>query len=99
MIKRWIMQWASNQAKKEMVMPCDSNMATTKGSSSGRLGHRYDDENIVNFRIYSAFGGRIVETMRYSKAGDRESFDYYVIPEGEEFDASLAKIVTMAYMR
>lgn len=100
MIKQWIMKWAEKQRHKEngkhektTVVECLS-----PGGSS-KLNSRYDNENVINFRVYGAHGGKIVETVRYNKATDRDSVNLYVIADDEDFNESLAKIITMDYMR
>ena len=71
----------------------------TATSSSRRVEHNYDDDTVINFKVYGANGGKIVETSRYDDKTDNESIRRYVIDENADLSESLAKIVTMEYLR
>ena len=73
------------------------NPATTIGNK--RVASTYDDDQVLNFTIYGANGGQIVEIMRYDDKKDREKIHRYVIAEGDNLADSLGKIVTMEYLR
>jgi hypothetical protein len=68
-------------------------------SSTRRVEHNYDDESVITFKVYGANGGRIVETSRYDEKRDTEGIRRYVISEDADLADSLAKIVTVEYMR
>ena len=68
-------------------------------ATARRVEHDYDDESVITFKIYGANGGKIVETSRYNEKRDNESVRRYVIDENAELSESLAKIVTMEYLR
>jgi hypothetical protein len=68
-------------------------------SSSRRVEHNYDDESVITFKVIGANGGMIVETVRYDDKKDGESIRRYVIDENSDVADSLAKIVTVEYMR
>ena len=68
-------------------------------SSTRRVEHNYDDESVITFKVYGANGGRIVETSRYDEKRDTEGIRRYVIGEEADLAESLAKIVTMEYLR
>lgn len=68
-------------------------------TSTRRVEYNYDDESVITFKVYGANGGRIVETARYDEKRDNESIRRYVISEDADLADSLAKIVTMEYLR
>jgi hypothetical protein len=68
-------------------------------TSSRRVEHNYDDESVITFKVIGANGGMIVETLRYDDKKDGESIRRYVIDENSDVADSLAKIVTVEYMR
>ena len=68
-------------------------------ASTRRVEHNYDDESVITFKVYGANGGRIVETSRYDEKRDTEGIRRYVISEDADLADSLAKIVTVEYMR
>ncbi len=67
--------------------------------STRRVEHNYDDESVITFKVYGANGGKIVETARYDDKRDNEFIRRYVIEENADLAESLAKIVTMEYLR
>jgi hypothetical protein len=68
-------------------------------TSTRRLEHNYDDDTVINFKVYGANGGKIVETSRYDDQKDNESVRRYVIDESADLAESLGKIITMEYLR
>jgi hypothetical protein len=73
--------------------------STPLSSNTRRVEHNYDDDSVINFKIYGANGGKIVETSRYDDKKDNESIRRYVIDENADLADSLGKIVTMEYLR
>jgi hypothetical protein len=68
-------------------------------SSTRRVEHNYDDETVITFKVYGANGGKIIEAARYDEKRDTEGIRRYVISEDADLADSLAKIVTLEYMR
>ena len=75
-----------------------TSMSQLKGSIR-RVEHNYDDESVINFKIYGASGGMIVETSRYDDKKDNESIRRYVIDETANVGESIGRIVTLEYLR
>ena len=53
----------------------------------------------VQFTIYSAEGGTVIETTMYDRKTDEHEHKLYIIPEGESFGTHLEQIVTMERLR
>lgn len=68
-------------------------------SSNKRVASTYDDEGVINFTVYSANGGKIVETVKYNEKKGSEQVHRYVISDDADFADSLSKIITMDYLR
>ena len=68
-------------------------------SANKRVASSYDDAGVINFTVYTANGGKIVETVRYDDRKQSEEVHRYVISEDADFADSLSKIVTMEYLR
>jgi hypothetical protein len=68
-------------------------------SSTRRVEYNYDDETVITFKVYGANGGKIIEAARYDEKRDTEGIRRYVISEEADLADSLAKIVTVEYMR
>ena len=71
----------------------------TPVTSSRRVEYNYDDETVITFKVYGANGGKIIEAARYDEKRDTEGIRRYVISEDADLADSLAKIVTVEYMR
>jgi hypothetical protein len=53
------------------------------------------DEPILNFKVYSAIGGKVVEFRRYDRRTDRSDCQTYIITSDQDFGERIAKIATM----
>jgi hypothetical protein len=56
-------------------------------------------ERALNFTVYVANGGRVVETRRYDKKTDRHTNGLYVINNDADFGKEIDKIITMESLR
>jgi len=53
----------------------------------------------LNFKVYDAVGGKIVEFTRYDRHKDRADHQIYIIGKDEDFGAKIAKISTLEVLR
>ena len=58
-----------------------------------------DSEPTLNFKVYSAIGGKIVEFSRYDPKTDRHDRQMYIIGKDEDFGEKISKISTLEVMR
>lgn len=64
-----------------------------------------NDNRVITFRIYSAHGGKIVETERFAEdtgkqyREDTRKIEMYLINDNEDLTEALGKIVTMEYLK
>jgi hypothetical protein len=56
-------------------------------------------ERAIQFTVYSANGGRVVETRRYDKKTDRNTNGLYVINNDADFGKEIDKIITMEALK
>ena len=56
-------------------------------------------ERAINFTVYVASGGRIVETRRYDRKTDRHSNGLYIITNEQDFGREIDKIITMEALK
>lgn len=56
-------------------------------------------ERALQFTVYNANGGRVVETRRYDKKHDRSNTNLYVITNDADFGHEIDKIITMEALR
>lgn len=53
------------------------------------------DEPVLNFKVYSAVGGKVVEFRRYDRRSDRNDTTTYIITNDQDFGERISKIATM----
>ena len=56
-------------------------------------------ERAIQFTVYSANGGRVVETRRYDRKTDRNTNGLYVINNDADFGKEIDKIITMEALK
>lgn len=56
-------------------------------------------ERAIQFTVYNANGGRVIETRRYDKKTDRSSNGLYVINNDADFGKEIDKIITMETLK
>ena len=54
-----------------------------------------DSDPVLNFKVYSAIGGKVVEFRRYDRKSDRNEGTTYIITNDQDFGDRIAKIATM----
>lgn len=57
------------------------------------------DEPILNFKVYSAVGGKVVEFRRYDRKSDRNDTTTYIITNDQDFGERISKIATMEKLK
>lgn len=61
--------------------------------------HRPDKEPILNFRIYSAENGQILEFNRYDRVKDRQQVSIYIIGKDEDVSDKVAKCLSLEMLK
>jgi hypothetical protein len=95
-IKRMIVKWVRDdweQAGREQdcyatVSP--KNMLSTRDVNS---------DPTLQFKIYNAIGGKVVEFSRYDRKQDRSHHDIYIIGKNEDFGEKIAKIAMLESLK
>lgn len=64
-----------------------------------RVNSHYGNEDAMNFKVYSARGGMIVECLVYDSKTDRETVKLHVIPDCDDLTQSLGNIITLEYLQ
>ena len=57
------------------------------------------DEPVLNFKVYSAVGGKVVEFRRYDRKSDRNDTTTYIITNYQDFGERISKIATMEKLK
>ena len=58
-----------------------------------------NDDPILNFKVYSAVGGKVVEFRRYDRHKDRSDTTTYIITNDQDFGERISKIATMEKLK
>jgi hypothetical protein len=58
-----------------------------------------DAEPILNFRVFSAVGGQVVEFRRYDRKTDRSDTTTYIITKDQDFGEKIAKISNLEMLK
>lgn len=58
-----------------------------------------DSDPILNFRVFSAVGGKVVEFRQYDRQKDRNHTTTYIITNDQDFGDRISKIATMESLK
>lgn len=58
-----------------------------------------ESDPVLNFKVYSAVGGKIVEFRKYDRNRDRNETQTYIITNDQDFGERIAKIATMESLK
>lgn len=89
-LKRKLAKWVNeynNELKpsRELVLSADSDSVSS--------------DPILNFRVFSAVGGRVVEFRHYDRKMDRNHTTTYIITNDQDFGERISKIATLEVMK
>jgi len=69
------------------------------GLISARDNNRPNTDPIINFRIYSAENGKILEFNRYDHAKDRNRVSMYIIDKEEDVSEKVSKCLSLELLK
>jgi hypothetical protein len=102
--KQIIVKWVREDWENARQVPEQDCYPSTKmgrgnpiSTISGRA--NVDSEPTLQFKVYSAVGGKIVEFSRYDPKSDRTDRQIYIIGKEEDFGEKIAKISTLEALR
>jgi hypothetical protein len=95
------MKWFKRKLRKWVneVRDYDDNEKSTVRCSRDTESTVCDAEPILNFRVFSAVGGRVVEFRIYDRVKDRTNTTTYIIHKDDDFGDKIAKIATLESMK
>jgi hypothetical protein len=91
--KRKFMEWAKRAWEDSHEYSHGVPVAVKSDS------HRIDVEPQLNFKIYGATGGHIMEFGRYDRKSDRYDNQLYIISTDDDIGERVARIVNMEMMK
>ena len=93
--KKLLWRWAYQGQELEEV-----NCKTSRGLAISRdEAATCGDDPILNFKVYSAVGGKVVEFRRYDRKSDRNNTTTYIITNDQDFGDRISKIATMEQLK
>ena len=90
-IKRHLRNWLLNDEPDLESRPSRGIGAVTAVET--------DDDEGLSIHVRSAIGGRIVRFRHYDRRADRNYSKVYVVPEDQDFERELGRMITLESMR
>ena len=90
--RRKFMEWSKRAWE-------DSQSENYSGAIAVKSDSSVDAEPQLNFKIYGAMGGHVMEFRRYDKKTDRYDNQLYVISTDDDMGERIARIVNMEMMK
>ena len=102
--KRMVVNWVREDwenARQPMPEDCYPTAKLSRGNTVSTISGRanVDSDPTLQFKVYSAVGGKIVEFSRYDPKSDRSDRQIYIIGKDEDFGEKIAKISTLEALR
>lgn len=99
MVVGWVKEdWNNVRQEQDDCYPSPKiGRSNAISTISGRA--NVDSEPTLQFKVYSAVGGKIVEFSRYDPKSDRTDRQIYIIGKDEDFGEKIAKISTLEALR
>ena len=93
-VVKWVRDDWDNARQEQDCYPSPKLMSTN--SINGR---DVNSDPTLQFKIYSAIGGKVVEFSRYDRQKDRQFHDIYIIGKDEDFGEKIAKIAMLENLK
>ena len=98
--KQMVVKWVREDWQKASQEKRDNEIYATKNSIGIGLSTRdVNSDPTLQFKIYNAIGGKVVEFSRYDRKSDRHLHDIYIIGKNEDFGEKIAKIAMLETLK
>lgn len=93
---KWVNKWLYKKLKKAWSeeQDCPSAPSTLSVERASRI-----DSNGMNFTVYRANGGHIIEYRQYDRHKDRSDNKLHIITDDKDIGEELGKIITFESLR
>ena len=102
-LARWVLKkltqsndWSNQQKQENEIGVISKRQSIGLDRGSAQIDQ---PERALQFTVYVANGGRVIETRRYDKKTDRNTNGLYVINNDADFGHEIDKIITMESLR
>lgn len=96
---KWFKRWFANMCREAWENARDVPETISSAKSARLIGRDHDWHENLSLSITTAMGGKIVTFRRYDHKTDRHDNKIYVIPDDQDFNAELGKLITLESMR
>jgi hypothetical protein len=106
---KWFDRWFTNKCKQALGIEDDLREEdayqpiTSSKQRRNTIISRRDENDLpeggLNIQVKSALGGKIIIFRNYDERNDRNIYTTYLIHDGENFESSLGRIITMESMK
>lgn len=96
MVVKWVRDDWDNARQDQ---PAQYNTMTKGGLGIAVSSREVNSDPTLNFKIYNAIGGKVVEFSRYDRKSDRHEHDIYIIGKNEDFGEKIAKIAMLEVLK
>ena len=92
------MKWLKRKLRN-WINDYDSEVSMKLTAGRDAEAQMCDAEPILNFRVFSAVGGQVVEFRRYDRKTDRSDTSTYIITKDQDFGEKISKIASMEMLK
>ena len=97
---KWFKKLVASWAHQGRDYAENESMKATRGLVRGSdVESIPGDDPVLNFKVYSAVGGKVVEFRRYDRKSDRNDTTTYIITNDQDFGERISKIATMEKLK
>ena len=97
-IKRMIVKWVRADWEEAQRMH-QNDMYGTGPKLAVASTRDVGSDPTLQFKVYNAIGGKVVEFSRYDRKSDRHHHDIYIIGKEENFGEKIAKIAMLETLK
>ena len=98
--KRIIVKWVREDWENARDQPEDCYPSPKLSRGINAVSTRdVNSDPTLQFKVYNAIGGKVVEFTRYDRQKDRAFHDIYIIGRDEDFGAKIAKIAMLENLK
>ena len=94
MVVKWVREDWDNARQEQ-----DRYATVSPKNGIGISTRDVNSDPTLQFKIYTAIGGKVVEFSRYDRQKDRHFHDIYIIGKNEDFGEKIAKIAMLESLK
>jgi hypothetical protein len=96
---RWFEEWILQRARRINNRPQADSTMTAGRNQIMRENSIGDRQHRMNFAVYRANGGTVVEINRYDRKKDDNYCDLHIVHSDENLGEALSKIITFESLK